>query len=72
MVNCAFCDKPEMLPFKCPYCEQEFCSEHRLPENHKCEAITDGKKLKKKASEAPSKKKTAPSFSFSNEDDFID
>lgn len=24
------------MPFKCPYCSQYFCVEHRLPENHKC------------------------------------
>jgi Zn-dependent protease len=24
------------MPFKCPYCQQLFCVEHRLPENHNC------------------------------------
>lgn len=24
------------MPFKCPYCQQFFCGEHRLPENHNC------------------------------------
>ncbi len=24
------------MPFKCPYCDQYFCVEHRLPENHDC------------------------------------
>ena len=24
------------MPFKCPYCNQYFCVEHRLPENHNC------------------------------------
>jgi Zn-dependent protease len=24
------------LPFKCPYCQNFFCSQHRLPESHKC------------------------------------
>jgi Zn-dependent protease len=24
------------MPFKCPYCGQYFCVEHRLPENHNC------------------------------------
>ena len=24
------------MPFKCPYCGNYFCSEHRLPENHEC------------------------------------
>ena len=24
------------MPFQCPYCGRQFCSEHRLPENHQC------------------------------------
>ena len=24
------------MPFKCPYCNGYFCTEHRLPENHAC------------------------------------
>ncbi len=24
------------MPFKCPYCGGQFCSAHRLPENHSC------------------------------------
>lgn len=27
------------LPFRCPYCGDYFCSEHRLPENHDCPRI---------------------------------
>lgn len=33
---CSFCKKKESLPFKCKFCSEIFCSEHRLPENHKC------------------------------------
>jgi Zn-dependent protease len=25
-----------VLPFKCSYCNEYFCAEHRLPENHAC------------------------------------
>jgi len=27
------------MPFKCPYCGNYFCHEHRLPENHNCPEI---------------------------------
>jgi len=35
-VKCRYCDRDVFLPFKCPYCSQYFCIEHRLPENHAC------------------------------------
>jgi len=34
--TCAFCKREVVLPFKCNYCGQTFCDEHRLPENHLC------------------------------------
>jgi len=70
MVKCNLCDKEDMMPYHCSYCEKFFCAAHRLPENHECTGIAAGKKpLKKKISE-PEKKKS--SFTYSNEDDFID
>ncbi|UCH32726.1 MAG: hypothetical protein JSV05_04970 [Candidatus Bathyarchaeota archaeon] len=36
MVKCWQCDTETYMPFKCPYCSQYFCVEHRLPENHNC------------------------------------
>jgi len=36
MVKCRKCGKEIFLPFKCQYCGDYFCSEHRLPENHDC------------------------------------
>lgn len=38
MTKCAFCGTEELLPFRCRYCGQPFCSEHRLPESHNCPA----------------------------------
>jgi len=35
-VKCKQCDAETYMPFKCPYCNQYFCVEHRLPENHNC------------------------------------
>ena len=38
--RCYFCSKPlvgdDAYYFKCNYCGQYFCSDHRLPENHLC------------------------------------
>jgi hypothetical protein len=38
MVLCALCGNKltQIESFKCDFCEQIFCSEHRLVENHNC------------------------------------
>ena len=37
MTNCWYCDKKiEFLPFKCKFCGNSFCGDHRLPESHEC------------------------------------
>lgn len=36
MVQCDYCGKDTYLPFRCKYCGDYFCSEHRLPESHRC------------------------------------
>jgi uncharacterized protein YkwD len=36
MVRCEVCGKQTDLPFRCNYCGELLCSEHRLPENHEC------------------------------------
>ncbi len=40
--RCAYCSKPlvgeDAYYFRCRYCEQDFCYEHRLPENHLCKS----------------------------------
>jgi Zn-dependent protease len=35
-VKCKTCQAETYMPFKCPYCGEYFCVEHRLPENHDC------------------------------------
>jgi len=35
-MKCQICGREELLPFQCPYCSKQFCTYHRLPENHKC------------------------------------
>ncbi|MHA1297899.1 MAG: AN1-type zinc finger domain-containing protein [Candidatus Helarchaeota archaeon] len=39
MVKCSICGKELYMPFSCKYCGKQFCSEHRLPENHKCDRM---------------------------------
>ncbi len=36
MALCSYCEKPEVMPFKCKFCGEMFCADHRLPENHEC------------------------------------
>jgi len=35
-MKCKKCGKETFLPFRCQYCGDYFCSDHRLPENHEC------------------------------------
>ena len=34
--SCHFCKKIENLPYKCNYCNNFFCYDHRLVSNHLC------------------------------------
>ena len=34
--KCAYCGELTDLPFECNYCKDPFCSEHWLPEDHRC------------------------------------
>ncbi|MDA4111017.1 MAG: rhomboid family intramembrane serine protease [Thaumarchaeota archaeon] len=40
--KCSYCAKPlvgeDAYYFRCRYCEQDFCYDHRLPENHLCKS----------------------------------
>ncbi len=39
-MQCHFCgQEKEGLPFKCNYCGEFFCGDHRLPENHACPRV---------------------------------
>ena len=35
-MKCRKCGQETFLPFRCPYCGDHFCTEHRLPESHSC------------------------------------
>jgi Zn-dependent protease len=38
-MKCQVCNQETLLPFRCPFCGGQFCSTHRLPENHSCPRI---------------------------------
>ncbi len=38
--KCAYCGDMTDMPFHCNYCKDPFCSEHRLPEEHRCVKLT--------------------------------
>ncbi len=47
MTLCKICKKnTEGLPFKCKFCQDSFCTHHRLPENHNCVQLAEYKKQK--------------------------
>jgi len=60
------------MSFKCHYCGESFCSEHRLPEKHDCTGLETGKKDEwfddkykdKKDDKEPSKDKSAAATSY--------
>ncbi|MGB9915384.1 MAG: AN1-type zinc finger domain-containing protein [Candidatus Bathyarchaeales archaeon] len=35
-MKCRKCGEETFLPFQCPYCGDQFCTAHRLPETHDC------------------------------------
>jgi len=39
MGRCQLCKERVEIPFKCSYCGQIFCDDHRLPENHLCPGL---------------------------------
>jgi Zn-dependent protease len=39
-MNCQICGIEVDMPYSCPYCGGQFCSQHRLPENHACPQIS--------------------------------
>jgi Zn-dependent protease len=39
-MNCQTCGIQIDIPYHCPYCGGQFCSQHRLPENHACPQLS--------------------------------
>ena len=44
--NCAYCGDLTDMPFHCNYCKDPFCSENRLPKEHRCVKLKKKKKKK--------------------------
>ena len=38
-MKCQACATETIMPFRCPFCGGQFCSAHRIPENHSCPGI---------------------------------
>ena len=55
-MKCQKCGKEVFLPFRCPYCEGYFCSEHRLPENHECPRIELARAPKRETQPIPTQR----------------
>jgi Zn-dependent protease len=39
-MKCQICGIDVAMPYSCPHCGGQFCSQHRLPENHTCPQIS--------------------------------
>jgi len=46
-MRCHFCDIEGEFSYTCSYCGESFCSRHRLPENHACNAFDRGARVAK-------------------------
>lgn len=51
-MNCQTCGTEVTLPYMCPYCGGQFCSQHRLPENHACPQISRARTQRQNTVEA--------------------
>ena len=47
MAECSYCGTETSMPYKCKFCGELFCSNHRLPENHNCQGLEGWKKKRK-------------------------
>ncbi|MDY6768575.1 MAG: rhomboid family intramembrane serine protease, partial [Candidatus Nanohaloarchaea archaeon] len=48
MPECSECGENVSMPFRCKFCDESFCSRHRLPENHDCEGLREYKDQSRK------------------------
>jgi hypothetical protein len=51
MSECSYCGATESMPFKCKFCGELYCGDHRLPENHECLGLENFKKERGKEPE---------------------
>jgi Zn-dependent protease len=63
-MNCQKCGQEIFMPFRCPYCGGQFCSDHRLPENHECPRVEQAQ-AQRRASTAEVIAPRASSYEYS-------
>lgn len=65
-MNCGKCGQETIMPFRCPYCGNQFCSEHRLPESHDCRNLIQARAQKQEyaSSTVPSHASYEYKFTF--------
>lgn len=63
-VKCQQCSTETFMPFKCPYCSQYFCVEHRLPENHNCPEYWRARAPRGPLTGIPKPVETEPSYQY--------
>lgn len=63
-VKCKQCGAETYMPFKCPYCGQYFCVEHRLPENHDCPESWRARAPREQPAKTVKTAKTVPSYQY--------
>lgn len=47
MTLCATCGEDVTMPYRCKFCQGQFCDAHRLPENHECTGLDDYKRTRR-------------------------
>ncbi len=55
MAHCAECGKDVTMPYRCKFCGQHFCDDHRLPENHGCTGLEEYKRKRREGRTDPVK-----------------
>ena len=55
MAHCAECGKDVTMPYRCKFCSQHFCDDHRLPENHSCPGLEEYKRKRREGRTDPVK-----------------
>lgn len=63
IIGCYICGTKEQIPFKCKYCEEYFCSNHRIPINHSCPFVNVYKKKRQDMLHDSQRAKSNVSFS---------
>ncbi|CAI4744079.1 ubiquitin-proteasome pathway [Saccharomyces cerevisiae] len=58
--HCAYCRQLDFLPFHCSFCNEDFCSNHRLKEDHHCRWLLEHEEVHK-TEKSPSKSRDGSS-----------